>query len=86
MDQAQAIAEFRPGKHNHHRGGQYTAICIALDHETREPMVVYVSLTHGTTCVRPLCTPGEDSWTDLVDWGGRTGPRFARILDAEQPR
>lgn len=91
MDINQAIREFRPGKYNHYKGGQYTALFLAWDHDTREVQVVYASLKYGSINVRPLATPGKDSWTDEVNWSDTPGvrlmaPRFVRINDEEQPR
>jgi hypothetical protein len=63
-----ARPEFKPGIHRHYKGGLYTAICLVTHHETREPMVLYVSHTKGTTNVRPLHGwPGDnDGWDDYM--------------------
>ena len=75
------------GTYRHYKGGRYTALCLARDHETREIFVVYVSHTTGAVCIRPFATPGKDSWTDMVDWGGgEMFPRFLRQSEGEQPK
>jgi hypothetical protein len=57
---------FQFGKYVHYKGGEYVALHLAYHHESREIMVVYVSCEKGTINVRPLNTPGQDSWWDLV--------------------
>ncbi len=41
-------------KYDHYKGGKYEIICIAEHTETKEKMVIYKSLIHGTTHCRPL--------------------------------
>jgi len=60
---------FQPGVYKHYRGGLYRALFLACDHETQELVVVYVPLQpHDPSQpqIRPLATPGKDSWTDKV--------------------
>jgi hypothetical protein len=45
---------FKFGLYEHYKGGRYSAIAIVTHHETRMPMVVYVSHTYGGANVRPL--------------------------------
>ena len=73
--------EFTPGLYRHYKGGLYTAICLVTHHETRKPMVLYVSHTYGGMNVRPLHGYTErpdgvrdygwkedpDGWADLVN-------------------
>lgn len=49
-----AANEFRPGLYRHYKGGLYTAVGLVSHHETREPMVLYISHTYGGLSVRPL--------------------------------
>jgi hypothetical protein len=70
---------FRPGLYVHYKGGQYRALHLAQHHDTREWLVVYVSMTHGTVNVREWASPGKDSWTDLVEHEGATVPRFLYV-------
>jgi hypothetical protein len=61
--------EFKPGLYRHYKGGLYTAICLVTHHETRKPMVLYVSHTYGGMNVRPLSgSHGDpDGWADTMD-------------------
>ena len=73
--------EFTPGLYRHYKGGLYTAICLVTHHETRKPMVLYVSHTYGGMNVRPLhgytvrpdgvkdfgWSEDPDGWADEVD-------------------
>lgn len=44
-----------PGEiYRHYKGGKYKVITLANHSETKEPMVVYQSLSFGSTHVRPL--------------------------------
>lgn len=92
-----------PGLYKHYRGGLYRVLFVARDHETQEELVVYVPLqAHGDEPlpsppqVRPLATPGKDSWTDTVRngvqelpddpdgtprYGTLSVPRFTRVGD-----
>lgn len=59
------MREFKPGLWRHYKGGLYTAIGLVTHHETRKPMVLYVSHTYGATNVRPL-----HGWTDEHPFSG----------------
>lgn len=49
------MSEFRPGLYRHYKQGNlYTALCLVTHHETRLPMVLYVSHVYGGFNVRPL--------------------------------
>jgi len=75
-----AIAdEFTTGLYRHYKGGLYTAIALVTHHETRKPMVLYVSHTYGGMNVRPLYgwRGDPDGWADLID---------PSLLDPDQPR
>lgn len=77
-----AMRAFTPGVHRHYKGGAYTALFLAQDHEAKGWLVVYVSHTYGSVMVRPLV--GEhrimldvDGWTDVVTWpDGKQRERF----------
>lgn len=73
-----AVRCFLPGLYKHYRGGAYVALCLAVHHETRLPMVVYISLTYGSTNVRPIIGwPGdEDGFLDRMPNGN---PRFMYV-------
>lgn len=72
---------FRPGVFVHYKGDAYRALFVAWEStnaQTREPKVVYVSLTdeHGIN-VRSL-----SEWNELIKWNdGRMRPRFNRVAD-----
>ena len=63
---------FRPGIYLHYKGSVYAAHMVVRHHETREPMVVYTSLTKGNVNVREMHKPQDgracDAWTDYVAW------------------
>lgn len=74
---------FKPGLYRHYKGGLYTALGLITHHESRQPMVHYVSLTYGGANVRPLhpnTVPGDPSgWFDPI---GPDGPsRFEYVGD-----
>ncbi len=86
--------ELKPGLYRHYRGGLYTVIGLVTHHETRLPMVLYVSHTFCGMNVRPLhgweaedqsaCGASHcddrDGWLDPVDVvGGGSVPRFEYI-------
>ena len=66
----------QPGLWRHYKGGLYTVIGTVTHHETRFPMVLYVSHTYGGMNVRPVrgwIGAGEtdqntdaDGWLDVV--------------------
>jgi hypothetical protein len=61
-----AIEMFKPGLYRHYKGGLYTALCLVTHHDSRQPMVLYTSLTYGGTNVRPLVgwVGDPDGWFD----------------------
>jgi hypothetical protein len=76
-------SNFKPGLYRHYKGGVYTAIQLVRHHEKKEPYVVYLSMNNGRMYLREWCTPGADSWADMVQYrdtfGNLTGevvPRF----------
>jgi hypothetical protein len=58
------------GLYEHYKGGRYVVTQIALHHDTREQMIVYVSLTNGSINVRPY--KGSDR--DPDGWSSAVGP------------
>ncbi len=72
---------FRPGLYRHYRGGTYNALALVTHHETRAPMVIYVSLTYGTVNVRPLhgWEGDRDGWLDPVRQGTKFIERFTFV-------
>lgn len=61
-----------PGLYNHFKGGRYRVLMTAIDSETQQESVVYVSLDHGTVWVRPA-----SMWIEAVEWpDGVKRPRF----------
>lgn len=63
--------------YRHYKGGEYMVLAMSTHTETKEPMVVYVSLTYGTIWTRPL-----KIWNEFVQDpanGGMHVPRFNRI-------
>ena len=65
----------KPGtKLRHFKGGEYRVDMIAKCAETTRDLVVYTSLAHGTTWVRPL-----SEFDEHVSRDGYDGPRFLKI-------
>ena len=56
------------GIYRHYKGGLYTALGVVFHHESRQPMVVYLSHERGTVSVRPLFghSGDPDGWDDTV--------------------
>ncbi len=92
---AQAIPQpddVRPGLWRHWRGGIYTVLFVGTHHETRLPMLGYVSHTFGGLNFRPVhgwnratasvsdgirgCID-EDGWLDWVD------PKTGRTVESQ---
>jgi len=67
--------------YRHFKGGSYVKLHEALDSETQAPLVVYISLEHGTIWARPAAMWAEvtDRWPDRVP-----RPRF--VLEDELPK
>lgn len=93
-----AASGFRHGVYKHWReGDMFTTLAIIVHHETRLPMVVYVSHKYGWVNCRPLRgwrssghnTTAEqlahdpDGFLDAVTWSdGRVAPRFELVREA----
>jgi hypothetical protein len=58
-------------RYRHYKGGLYLPVAVAERHTHNGDLdVVYVSLTHGKHCTRPLRYDSreEESWQDNVMW------------------
>lgn len=80
---AWALAHTMPlGLYEHHKGGRYTALALVTHHETRMPMVHYISHTYGGANVRPVVgwEGDPDGWLDVMTGtDGETIQRFRHI-------
>jgi hypothetical protein len=68
-----------PGQlYKHYKGGVYEIVAVGVHHDTREPMVVYRSLSQGHINIRPLNgNPHDpDGWLTPIDGGGF---RFVKV-------
>ena len=62
----------QPGIYKHFKGGRYSVLLTALDSETTQEVVVYVSLDTGSIWCRPV-----SMWHEMVRWpDGVSRPRF----------
>lgn len=80
------ITDFVFGTYRHwHDGDLFTAIGIVTHHQTRRPMVLYVSHARGRVNCRPLhgYDGDPDGFADHVTWpDGRVAPRFELVKEA----
>jgi len=78
-------AEFKLGTYEHYKGDLYTAIDMVTHHETRLPMVLYVSHLKGCVNCRPLhgYEGDRDGFCDPVTIDGRLVERFVLIQEAK---
>ena len=61
-----------PGeKYLHYKGGRYEVICIANHTDNNEAVVIYKSLSFGSTYARPLV-----EWLDIVEWHRNTNSSY----------
>jgi hypothetical protein len=69
------MAELKPGRYRHYKGGEYSVHGVATHSETGEQLVVYTPL-YGERglWVRPLAM-----FLETVEHGGVTVARFAAI-------
>jgi hypothetical protein len=63
-----------PGIYAHYKGGLYRVVGTALNSETREQKVIYISLEHGTIWER-----AESMFNETVEIHGVVQPRFRLI-------
>lgn len=94
-----AKEEVRPGIYRHYKGGLYTVLFVAEDHETRAKQVVYVCHEKGGVTVRPMRgTPDDpDGWLDevnlnrgVLDYRGKPfepkyAQRFEYVGEVDEP-
>lgn len=77
--------KLEPGLYRHYKGGLYTVQHLVTHHDTRLPMVVYVSHQYGGTCVRPLLGWGsfdEGEATQEIDQDGW----FNQVYDVDRAK
>jgi hypothetical protein len=76
LDAGGSPAFLAPGVYEHFKGGLYRLLLVARDEATKEPVVVYVSVSGGggECWVRPV-----HSWLDEVDAPGGRRPRFRPV-------
>lgn len=61
----------------HYKGGRYKIITLANHTETKEPLVIYQSLSFGSIYARPLSI-----WSETVtNRRGGIEPRFKKIKE-----
>jgi hypothetical protein len=53
----------QPGNYLHYKGGWYRVLFMAMHTETKETLVVYISLKTGGIFARP-----EKMWSEEVTW------------------
>jgi len=59
----------------HYKGGNYKIITLANHSETKEPLVIYQSISFGSTYARPL-----SMWDEVVEnKRGGIEPRFVKV-------
>jgi hypothetical protein len=64
-----------PGEHwLHYKGGNYKIITLANHTETKEPFVIYQSISFGSIYARPLSI-----WSEIVDTPDGSKPRFVKV-------
>ncbi len=69
------MAEIRPGRYRHFKGGEYQVLGMARHSETGEDMVVYRALYgEGGVWVRPAAM-----WNETVERDGVTFVRFTYL-------
>lgn len=69
--------ELKKGKYRHFKGKEYELLEIATHSETLEQMVVYRAL-YGE---RGIWVRPASMWSETVEKGGYSGPRFQYIGD-----
>ena len=70
-----------PGVYRHFKGARYFVSGVAVHSQTRERMVVYLSMETGVLWVRP-----ETMFVEEVEYKGKKVPRFECIEDEERRR
>jgi len=81
MNDLPPLPEARLGRYRHYKGGEYEVLGVARHSETLEPLVVYRPLHDQTGLwVRPYAM-----FFEQVDSNGRPQPRFAPLVDKQDP-
>ena len=76
------MAEIRPGRYRHFKGGEYEVLATAIHSETLEPMVVYRALYgEGGLWVRPAAM-----FLETVQRDGKTVPRFSYLGKGDEEK
>ena len=70
-----------PGIYRHYKGGLYRLLTVATNEADHEPVVVYMSLQHGSVWVRPV-----SSWVENVETSGGYARRFEFLYDGVPER
>jgi hypothetical protein len=76
---------FKFGTYRHYKSDLYTAIALVTHHQTRQPMVLYVSHARGCVNCRPLhgWAGDPDGFCDPVTMiDGTSVPRFELLQEA----
>lgn len=71
------MSNFETGVYQHYKGGKYLVLGVAKHSETKEDLVVYVTLYENDMAsmwVRPLAM-----FTENVTVDGKSVPRFRKI-------
>jgi len=66
----------QPGIYRHYKGGLYRLLTVATNEADHEPVVVYISLQHGSIWVRPV-----SSWVESVETQGGFTRRFEYLYN-----
>ena len=75
MSYQEAMATIPLGKYVHYNGNEYSVICIAINSETGEPMVVYRDL-YGN---RQIWVRPARMWNEIIERDGVQYKRFTKI-------
>lgn len=73
------MSNFKTGVYQHYKGGKYLVLGVAKHSETKEDLVVYVTLYENDMAsmwVRPLAM-----FTENVTVDGKNVPRFRKIIE-----
>lgn len=71
------MKDFQTGTYQHYKGGKYLVLGVAKHSETKEDLVVYITLYENDMAsmwVRPLAM-----FTEKVMVDGKSVPRFRKI-------
>ena len=69
-----AKVPIKPGqRYRHYKGGEYEVIALALQEDTLEPLIVYLSLAKKTVWARTL-----KNWNEEVTVDGKKVKRFVK--------